>query len=96
MLDCRAGNKATVKWDVRTQAGVEKVQVFVTASKGKNKGSEKLFVIGSRVGSAETGNWLFAGSQLSLRDLATGKELANILVDDSACRGAAATPAAGA
>lgn len=79
---CSRGDKdgVLIGWNVRG-TGVDKVQVDVATSEGR----EKSFAKGGASGSKQTGRWVRPGHVFKLRNQATGEELGVVTVSETPC-----------
>lgn len=78
---CGKPTKVVVNWDTTSLEDVGAVEVIAIGAKGM----ERAFLVGGRIGSRETGEWMQAGSQMILRNKADGVELARARVGSIPC-----------
>ena len=80
--DCVKSASGVIHWNASSFPDVKVVKV---ALPGKD-GAEGVFAVSGSVGQKETGPWLIAGSEVILRDNATGKELARAKMPGVPCQ----------
>jgi len=78
---CAGPARVAVHWDASSHAGVESINIFAINKAGK----EVLFASAGRTGSHDTGEWMLAGSRMTLRNQADGAELAQATVASLPC-----------
>lgn len=81
---CDAGIRVTahVSWQVRLPS-VKQVKVMVS---DPDATTARLFSESGDTGSADTGNWVAAGTRFDLLDAATGSKLTSYVVKSEACK----------
>ena len=80
--DCVKSASGVIHWNASAFPEVKVVKVALPAKDG----TEGVFAVSGAVGQKETGPWLIAGSQVVLRDNATGKELARASMPGVPCQ----------
>lgn len=81
LSSCTQGAVVTLKWDMRAIQPLV-TEVEVTTGTAPN---ETLFALGGPVDEAATGAWARPGTSFTIRDKASGQELARVVVDGPDC-----------
>ena len=81
VCDVKKGISAQLGWDV-SDSGAEKVVLYVTNPRTKE---EKRYGHGGPIGTKRTGPWLRPGMIFTVRDQATGKDLASTTIEGALC-----------
>jgi hypothetical protein len=76
----------TVRWNAAKATKGGPVKLWAHNPDAFSGNEPTLWIGGSPVGSAVTGKWALPGTQIKLTDAATGKTLAEISIDGSACK----------
>lgn len=78
---CGKPEKVVVHWDARAFPDVKAVDIMGV----KKDGTEALFLAAGRRGERETGAWMRGGSEMILRNKASGDELARAQIERLPC-----------